>query len=39
MNPVHAEDRCDGEIVFHKKGAYFDQYECKKCGKILFQVG
>ena len=38
MNPVHTENRCDGEVVFHKRGAYFDQYKCKKCNKILFNV-
>lgn len=38
MNLTHAENRCDGEVVFHKKGKYFDQYKCKKCGTILFNV-
>ena len=38
MNPVHTENRCNGEVVFLKRGAYFDQYKCKKCNKILFNV-
>ena len=38
MNPTHAELNCGGEVVFYKRGKYFDQYKCKKCGTILFNV-
>lgn len=38
MNPTHTENNCGGEVVFHKKGAYFDQYKCKKCGTIMFNM-